>query len=318
MHENKVALIVGARGGIGGETARALVRHGWQVRAFARTAPAAPDSGFEWIEGDARDRAAIVRAAAGARIIVHAVNPPGYRGWAKLVLPMIDNSIAAARASGARILLPGTIYNYGPDAWPLLQPGSPQHPATRKGRIRVALEQRLEAAASEGVRTAILRAGDFFGANAGNNWFSQGVVTPGKPVRALSYPGRPGVGHAWAYLPDLAETFARIADVEQRLPPFARYHFAGHHDASGTEMVQAIAAALGRPDLPVRRFPWWLLRLAAPFNETLRELGEMRPLWDHDIRLDNADLIALLGAEPHTPLDEAVAETLRGLGIPRV
>jgi len=44
----------------------------------------------------------------------------------------------------------------------------------------------------------------------------------------------------------------------------------------------------------------------------------MRPLWDHDIRLDNADLVALLGAEPHTPLVEAVAETLRGLGVPRV
>lgn len=318
MHGNKVALILGARGGIGGETAGALVRHGWHVRAFARTAPAAPDPGFEWIEGDARDRAAIVRAAARASIIVHAVNPPGYRGWAELVLPMIDNSIAAARASGARILLPGTIYNYGPDAWPLLRPDSPQHPATRKGRIRVALEQRLGAAASEGVRTTILRAGDFFGAKAGNSWFSQGLVTPGKPVRTLSYPGRRGIGHAWAYLPDLAETFARIADIEHALPPFARYHFAGHHDASGNEMVRAVAAALGRPDLPVRRFPWWLLRLAAPFNETLRELGEMRPLWDHDIRLDNADLIALLGTEPHTPLDEAVAETLRGLGVPAV
>ena len=29
---------------------------------------------------------------------------------------MIENTVAAARASGTRILLPGTIYNYGPDA----------------------------------------------------------------------------------------------------------------------------------------------------------------------------------------------------------
>jgi hypothetical protein len=34
-------------------------------------------------------------------------------------MPMIENTIAAARSSGARILFPGTIYNYGPDAFPV-------------------------------------------------------------------------------------------------------------------------------------------------------------------------------------------------------
>jgi nucleoside-diphosphate-sugar epimerase len=35
------------------------------------------------------------------------------------------------------------------------------------------------------------------------------------------------------------------------------------------------------------------------------------------LRMDNARLIALLGAEPHTPLDEAVETTLIGLGCLR-
>jgi hypothetical protein len=39
----------------------------------------------------------------------------------------------------------------------------------------------------------------------------------------------------------------------------------------------------------------------------------MRYLWREDIRLDNSRLVAFLGAEPHTPLDVAVAETLRGV-----
>ena len=45
----------------------------------------------------------------GRSLVFHAVNPPGYRDWTKLVLPMIDNTIAAARAVGATILLPGTV-----------------------------------------------------------------------------------------------------------------------------------------------------------------------------------------------------------------
>lgn len=54
----------------------------------------------------------------------------------KLVLPMIENTISTPRASGARILLPGTIYNYGPDAFPVLREDSPQHASTHKGKIR--------------------------------------------------------------------------------------------------------------------------------------------------------------------------------------
>jgi hypothetical protein len=53
---------------------------------------------------------------------------------------MLDSSIAAAKASGARILFPGTVYNFGPDAWPILREDSPQRPKTRKGAIRVEME----------------------------------------------------------------------------------------------------------------------------------------------------------------------------------
>jgi hypothetical protein len=63
-----------------------------------------------------------------------------------------ENTISAAGASGARILLPGTIYNYGPDAFPVLHEDSPQHASTHKGKIRIALEEKLEAAAGRGVR----------------------------------------------------------------------------------------------------------------------------------------------------------------------
>ncbi|MDJ0388366.1 hypothetical protein QMO56_09595 [Roseomonas sp. E05] len=79
-------------------------------------------------------------------------------------------------------------------------------------------------------------------------------------------------------------------------------------------MLAAIARAAGRPCLPVLPFPWWLTRLAGPFSESLREMKEIRPFWHHPVRLDNRRLVTLLGAEPHTPLDTAVAAALAGLG----
>jgi nucleoside-diphosphate-sugar epimerase len=87
---------------------------------------------------------------------------------------------------------------------------SPQHPATRKGAIRVELEQRLKAATAQGARVIIVRAGDFFGPQAGNSWFSRGLIKPGQPITAVNLPGEPGVGHQWSYLPDVARTMVAL------------------------------------------------------------------------------------------------------------
>lgn len=318
MANGKNVLILGATGGIGGEMAHRLHARGWHVRALHRQAQQiAQRPGmhkFDWISGDAIQRADVVAAARGVDVIVHAVNPPGYRRWAELVLPMMDNSIAAAQAFGARIVLPGTVYNYGPDALPELHVDSQQHPVTRKGAIRVQMEQRLQTAAAGGLRSLIVRAGDFFGPHAGNNWFSQGLVKPGKTPAAITYPGKTGIGHQWTYLPDLAETIARLLEQEASLETFARFHMNGHWDADGTRMVDAIRRVLGNAQLPVRSFPWWLLGPAAPFVPLFREMKEMRYLWQQPVRMENTRLLQALGEEPHTPLDEAMRATLRGLG----
>lgn len=304
----KTALVLGATGGVGGETARALVRRGWRVRALTRV-PREGD-GIEWVTGDAMDRDAVLRAAQDASVVVHAVNPPGYRNWARLALPMLDNSIAAARAGDARLALPGTIYNYDPASTPVAHPDSPQRPAARKGAIRVAMEARIEAS---GARALVLRAGDFFGPRPGNSWLSQGMVTPGRPVTSVLVPGRRGAGHAWAYLPDVGEAFARLLDGDAGLPRFARHHFAGHWDSDGLGFARAVARAAGNPEARLRFMPWRLLPLIAPFNATMREMIEMEGYWRHPVQLDNGSLVAALGEEPHTPLDAALRTTLEAL-----
>lgn len=312
----QIALILGATGGIGGAVARTLQARGWTIRALNRDAAKAqaknPD--FEWLQGDAMNAGDVRAAARGASLIVHAVNPPGYRNWGTLVLPMIDNTIAAAKAVGATVLLPGTIYNFGPDAFPLLHETSPQNPVTGKGKIRVALERRLESASQRGVRVIIVRAGDFFGPGAVNSWFSQAMITAGKPVTSITYPGRKGTGHQWAYLPDVAETMARLVDRRQTLAPFAVFHMQGFWDDDGTRMIAAIRRVSGNPDARVRYFPWWAVPLMAPFVPFMRELREMRYLWREPLRMPNDRLVAVIGAEPWTPLDEAVRASLAALG----
>lgn len=310
----KTALVLGITGGIGGAVTRALLARGWQVRALHRR----PDevmasSGFggevTWVKGDAMCRADVMAAAAGAAVVIHAVNPPKYHDWAGLVLPMLENTIAAATAAGARVLLPGTIYNFGPDSFPRLSERSPQNPLTRKGRIRARMELCLQEAADKGARALIVRAGDYFGPRAGSTWFSQGLLANQRTVRRVFYPGPRHLGHGWAYLPDLAEAMASLLEQEARLTDFEVFHFRGHWLARGADMAEAICRAAAIPTRRIHAFPWWCVRLAAPFVEVCREMLEMRYLWNVPIELDNTKLCEFIGPEPHTALEAAVAQS---------
>lgn len=313
---SKTLLVIGATGGIGSEIAKSFARGGWTVRALARKPKEAAKKfdhlGIaEWQKGDALKSKDVLKAAKGVDAIFHGANPPGYQKWRERAVPMLANGIAAAKTEGVRLLFPGNIYNFGPDAWPLLTETSPQNPLTNKGAIRVEMEQMMVDA---GIKSLTVRAGDFFGAHAPGSWLPNAMVKPGREIRSVVYPGLHDKGHAWAYLPDLAETFRQLMKQEQRLGQNDMFHFRGYFFDQGVDMAKAIARVAGDENMKVKKMPWGLIRLASPFVRMLRELLEMRYLWKETVALDNAKLVAFLGDEPHTPLDRALGQSLEGMG----
>lgn len=318
-----LALVVGATGGIGATLAGALLAKGWRVRALHRdpvaAARARPEAGVEWIAGDALEARAYSAAARGVRVIVHAANPPRYRGWRTLALPMLGNAIGAARESGARLVFPGNVYNYGPAHWRLVAENTPQQPKTRKGRVRVEMEAMLERACAAGeIRALVIRAGDYFGPGQRDSWLTSVMIKPGQPVKRVVYPGTFEAGHSWAYLPDLAATACRLLDIEQSLAAFEAFHFGGHWFEHGVDFADAIRRAGEAPGAPIARMSWLPLQLGAPVVPLFRELLEMRYLWQNAVQLDDRKLVAALGAYAHTPIDEAMRVTLESLGcLPR-
>src|SRR5262249_581177 len=151
---------------------------------------------------------------------------------------------------------------------------------------------------ARGGRVLIVRAGDFFGPNARNNWLSQGLIKPGRAVTKISYPGTRGMGHQWAYIPDVARTMVELLARRDSLEPVATFHMEGQWDADGTQMtgaIQRVVARRTRAEPAVTRFPWWLIVLAAPFVTTFRELLEMRYLWRVPLHMGNARLEGVLG-----------------------
>ena len=312
------ALVLGATGSFGAHVTAALLAKGWTITALARDPAAAGRKAgvnmpIEWLKGDALIASDVAQAARGARLIVHAVNPPRYRNWAGTVMPMLEATIAAAKAGGARILLPGTVYNYAPDSGACIGEDAAQAPVTRKGAIRARMEARLREAAAEGVKSLVMRAGDFFGPAAENSALAWLVVKSRAKARAMLRPGPADVGHAFAYLPDLARATALVLEREDELADFDTFHFGGSW-LTPLALRDAVRTAAEQPRLPSIPFPWAIAVAMAPFDETMREMLEMRYLWRRPIGLDNAKLVAFLGEEPRTPLLAAVRATLADAG----
>jgi nucleoside-diphosphate-sugar epimerase len=288
----RTALVLGASGAFGGQVALALQAEGWTVRRYARGTD-------------------MTAAAKGAGLIVNGLNPPAYHAWDRLIPEITTAVLAAARASGATLLVPGNVYPYGlePGPW---NAGTPHRPVSRKGRIRAEMEARYRAAADAGQRTILLRGGDFLLPDAPQMLMNRVIL--GKAAKGIvTTMGDPDALHAYAYLPDMARAAVSLVALAEALPAYADIPFAGHAFTI-SDLAARISRLAGRP-MRIRRFPRWIFTLASPVWELARELREMLYLFDHPHALDPAPLRRWLPDWQDTALDEVIARHLRARGL---
>jgi len=302
-------LILGAQGRFGQAVTAAFAQAGWRVRAQSRRPGARWPAGVEGVLCDALQAAEVVRVAQGVGVIVNALNPL-YTDWERQARPLASNALAAAEASGALLMFPGNVYNFGKHLPPRLDAETPEIADTSKARIRIEIEQQMQAAAARGVNSVVVRAGDFFGGSARGAWFDL-VIAKSLAKGKLVYPGPIDQVHSWAYLPDLARVFVRLAERRGQLQGAQRFHFGGHA-FTGAELQSALVQACGHP-LRLGNLPWGMIRLMAPFAPMMKATLAMRYLWQRPHALEDAPLRTLLGQIVHTPLPLALAQALADL-----
>jgi nucleoside-diphosphate-sugar epimerase len=285
----QTALVLGASGGFGGQVAKALQEAGWTVRRYMR----------------GTDMAA---AAKGADLIVNGLNPPAYHDWARLIPEITASVLAAGKASGATLLVPGNVYPYGMEPGPW-NADTPHRPVSRKGRIRSEMEARYRDAAITGQRTILLRGGDFLLPEAPQMLMNRVIL--GKVAKGVvTTLGDPDALHAYAYLPDMARAAVRLVALGEDLPAYADIPFAGHAFTL-SDLAARISRLSGRP-IRIKPFPTWLFTLASPVWELARELREMLYLNSFPHQLDPAPLRRLLPDWQDTALDEVIRQHLQG------
>ncbi len=282
----QTVLILGPSGRIGRHAKKAFERAGWNIRCFDRKTDD------------------LMTAAQGVDVIVNGWNPP-YTEWAQTVPALTADVIAAAKQSGATVIIPGNVYVFGPDMPDRIGPDTPHRAAHPLGMVRRDLETAYREA---GVKTILLRAGDFLDDEPSGNWFDM-VIAKSAAKGVLSYPGGADIPHAWAWLPDLTASMVALAEKRDQLPIFTDIAFPGF-TLSGEQLTHVCAQALGRP-IRLKKMSWLPFFLARPFWKMAKHLLEMRYLWDTSHTLDGAALDAILPERQQTDLTSALGLALQ-------
>ena len=301
--------VIFGTGAIGLATLDALRRRGETVRLVNRSGSAPVPDDVEVVRGDATDPGFATAVARGARVVYQTLNPP-YHRWRTMFPALQAGVLAAAEATGARLVSMENVYLYGRPAGRPLTEDRPHDAHTAKGRLRGQMSRDLLAAHQTGrVQVAIGRASDYFGPRGGAQSNLGDRVIPaalaGKTATVLGDPDQP---HTYSYIPDIGEGLAVLGEHPDALGQ--AWHLPNDPDTRTTrQLVEAVYRHAGQPRTKMRSTPPVLLRGLGLVNPTVRELVEMQYQFAEPFIVDSSRIAERLSVHA-TPVDQALAETM--------
>jgi nucleoside-diphosphate-sugar epimerase len=301
--------VIFGTGAIGLALLDALGRRGETVRLINRSGHARVPTEIEVIGGDARDPDFTTAVAEGARVVYQTLNPP-YAEWTAQFPDLQAGVLAAAEASGARLVSMENVYMYGRPAGRTFTEDHPYDAHTKKGQLRGQMARDLLTAHQAGrVEVVIGRASDYFGprggaqSNLGDRVFPAALA--GKTATVLGDPDQP---HTYTYIPDIGEALAVLGEHPDA--PGQVWHVPNDPDTRTTrQLVDLIYQHAGQRRTKLRAMPPLMLRALGLFNPAVRELTEMQYLFAEPFVVDSSKIANKLDVHP-TPIDQALINTL--------
>ena len=302
---NDLHVVLGGTGGVGSAVVRALAQQGQRVRAVSRSGKGELPTRAEAFAADTSTTEGAIAACAGAAVVYCCANPP-YDKWAQLFPPLLDAAIAGAAAAGAKLVMADNLYVYAPTSQPLTE-DLPWQPVTRKGKVRVAMDETLLAAHRSGkVRVAIGRAADYYGPNAPNSSTGEmlfGQILAGKGAQ---WPGRIDLPHVLSYTEDFARGLITLGERDEALGQ--AWHVPAAEPLTGAQFVALAAEVAGTKAHAVAISPL-MMRAVGLFVAPIRETVEMGYEYTEPFLMDGGKFTRAFGFTP-TPHREALGATI--------
>ncbi|MFE5375350.1 NAD-dependent epimerase/dehydratase family protein [Streptomyces mirabilis] len=298
-----IHVVIGA-GSIGTNVARLLADRGESVRIVTRSGSGPEYPQVERVAADASDPGRLTELSRGARVIYHCANPPSYAMWERLLPPIQNAVIAAAKANGAVLAITGSMYAYGPQLDGMMNEYTPMAATGSKGRLRKRL---WEQALNSGVRTVEVRGCDYIGRDS-NGVFSIIIEPAMKAGRAAWVPADLDAPHTFTFNGDMARALVTLGNDERAWGQ--AWHVPSPPAISIRELARRYAAAAGGPPVKLIPLPRAAMRTAGLLVPAAREMAEMDYQWYSPFLMDaskTADTFGLTATDLDIIINDQVS-----------
>lgn len=304
-------LVVGATGGIGRSTVKALVENGNHVRAFVRNRHKAEKyffgmSNVEIFEGDATKPADLAKAIKDCSTLFYGANTL-YTEWIEKARPLLKLSLVAALEANARFVFPGNVYLYGHAQYNPVDEKHPHAAHTVKGKIRVEMEEMIKKYSSEkGLRFTIVRFPDFYGPFVVNG-FSEKAYQNALAGKSIQWIGAKNVPLEYIFIEDAGKCIAAAGlselgiNQEFNVPataPITNNSYLG--------LITKLGGANSKLQILNSNL---LFSMMGFFNKLIKEVAEMLYLKREELTLDGTKFKNTFGFLPSTSYEEGIKKT---------
>lgn len=305
-------LIIGFTGGIGRATAKALIENGESVVALVRNLQKAEKyaqglSGIELIQGDAANLSDIEKALENCSTLFYCANVP-YPNWQSEARELLSVSITAAINKKAKLVFPGNVYVFGKAQQSLVNEGHPHAALTKKGKIRIEMEQMLVRANKEsGLRYSIVRMPDFYGPFVINGFYDK-IFQNALRGKKLQWFGGLNVPIELIYIEDGGEAMA-LAGLSSKGDGM-QFNVPGYSETTAKKFLKEISKQAGKHSKISSINIEFFVALAGLFNPMAKEFKEMMYLKRERLIMTGELFRTTFDTLPATPYEEGIRKTL--------
>jgi nucleoside-diphosphate-sugar epimerase len=303
---NERHVVVGA-GPVGLATAELLAEQGRDVLLVSRSGSGPEVAGVRREAADVADAGRLTELAEGATALYNCVNPPSYTVWPEFWPPVAAAFLEAAEKTGATLVTAAALYPYGPVDGPMVE-GMPDAATTKKALIRGGMWAEAKRRHDAGrIRAVEVRASDYVGPRVPTSTGHIARVAPaalaGRTVRVF---GRPDQPHSFTDVRDMARALVLVGSEPSAWGRV--WHAPTNPAKTQAEVLQDVAASVGRTTGKVKSMPHVLLSVGGAVVPLLRELRETEYQFARPYVLDSSEIEERYGLAP-TPWDDVCRAT---------
>ena len=271
--------ILGAGGPVANSLTKVLLDAGEKVRLVSRRRVPATGNAV-WMKADLTDYESLKDAVTGSTMLYLCAGLQyNKKIWAVQWPRIMNNVIAVAKHTGARLIFFDNVYMYGLVNGPMTEETLYQ-PSSVKGEIRAKIARKLmDEAASGNIRATIARAADFYAAQSMNSFFDSMVLAKYAKKRKAMWLGKANTLHSFTYVPDTGialYTLAKDPTSNNQV-----WHLPTATAMSGKDFIQ-LAAKIFDTKPAYSQVNKFMLQTMGLFNKLIGETAEMYYQFDHD------------------------------------